>query len=103
MQPEIVVPLGFFAMITMIVFAVVNAKAAARRLERESPRGAALPAEASLRLARMEQAIESIAVEIERISEGQRFTTKVLADRSGVPAAGQVLPRAAGEDSSNAR
>jgi hypothetical protein len=30
------------------------------------------------RLARLEVAIESIAVEIERISEGQRFTTRLL-------------------------
>jgi hypothetical protein len=31
----------------------------------------------------MEQAIDSIAIEVERISEGQRFTTKLLADRAG--------------------
>ncbi len=34
------------------------------------------------RLAAIEQAIESVAVEVERISEGQRFTTKLLADRA---------------------
>lgn len=36
------------------------------------------------RLTRMEQAIDSVAVEVERISEGQRFTTKLLAERSPV-------------------
>jgi len=35
----------------------------------------------SERLLRMEQAIESIALEVERIGEGQRFTTKLLTDR----------------------
>jgi hypothetical protein len=30
---------------------------------------------------RIEQAIDAIAVEVERISEGQRFTTKLLTDR----------------------
>jgi len=30
----------------------------------------------------MEQALDSIAIEVERISEGQRFTTKLLAERS---------------------
>lgn len=35
------------------------------------------------RLSRMEQAIDAMAVEMERISEGQRFTTKLLAERSG--------------------
>lgn len=37
--------------------------------------------ENSPRLQRMEQAIESIAVEVERIGEAQRFTTKLLAER----------------------
>jgi hypothetical protein len=30
----------------------------------------------------MEQAIDSIAIEVERISEGQRFTTKLLSERT---------------------
>ena len=33
------------------------------------------------RLARIEQAVDAIAVEVERISEGQRFTTKLLSER----------------------
>lgn len=33
------------------------------------------------RLARLEQAVEAIAVEMERVGEGQRFLTKVLAER----------------------
>ena len=37
------------------------------------------------RLTRIEQAIEAVAVEVERISEGQRFTTKLLSER-GEPA-----------------
>ena len=32
-------------------------------------------------------AVDSIAVEVERISEGQRFTTQLLADRVGASAA----------------
>ncbi len=37
----------------------------------------------SARLARVEQAIEAVAIEVERISEGQRFVTQLLADRAG--------------------
>jgi hypothetical protein len=33
------------------------------------------------RMRRLEQAIDSIAVELERVGEGQRFVTKLLADR----------------------
>ena len=39
------------------------------------------------RLARMEQAIDATAVEIERISEAQRFTTKLLVERGHQPLA----------------
>jgi hypothetical protein len=41
----------------------------------------------------MEQAIEAVAIEVERISEGQRFTTKLLSEgrpqdsRQSAPAA----------------
>lgn len=49
------------------------------RLERSDDRAH----EASeARLARLEQAIEAIAVEVERVAEGQRFVTKLFAERS---------------------
>jgi hypothetical protein len=34
-----------------------------------------------MRLDRLEQAVDTIAIEVERVSEGQRFITKVLVDR----------------------
>ena len=34
------------------------------------------------RLARVEQAVEAIAIEIERVSEGQRYVTKLLNERA---------------------
>jgi hypothetical protein len=37
--------------------------------------------DASPRLQRMELAIESIAMDVERLAEGQRFTTRILAER----------------------
>jgi hypothetical protein len=33
------------------------------------------------RMNRLDHAVEAVAVEVERISEGQRFTTKLLAER----------------------
>jgi hypothetical protein len=56
--------------------------ALARRLWVRGARApAAVDLESSPRLQRMEQAIESIAVEVERIGEAQRFTTKLLTER----------------------
>jgi mannose/fructose/N-acetylgalactosamine-specific phosphotransferase system component IID len=34
------------------------------------------------RLTRIEQAMDTVAVEVERISEAQRFTTKLLSERT---------------------
>jgi hypothetical protein len=38
------------------------------------------------RLRRLEQAVDAIAVEVERVGEGQRFVTKLLEDRAGTAA-----------------
>lgn len=46
--------------------------------------------ESEARLQRLEQAIDAIAVEVERMSESQRFTAKVLAER--LPAGAKSLP-----------
>ena len=63
-----------------------------RRLwHRGGPRPA-VDLEASPRLQRIEQAIESIAVEVERIGEAQRFTTKLLTDRHPDAAARLAAP-----------
>lgn len=35
------------------------------------------------RLTRLENSVDATALEVERISEGQRFTTKLLAERNG--------------------
>ena len=37
-------------------------------------------ADVAARLHRIEQAIDTIAIEVERVSEGQRFTSRMLAE-----------------------
>ena len=51
-----------------------------------SPVRTVIPAETAGRLERIEQAVEAIAIEVERVSEGQRFVTKLLSDVKPVPA-----------------
>jgi hypothetical protein len=41
------------------------------------------------RLTRIEEAVDTIAVEMERMGEGQRFVTKLLAERAGQLPEGQ--------------
>jgi hypothetical protein len=81
MDVAIAVPLGFFTMVAVIVVGSPLARAYARKLSNQSAQPA-IPADMKQRLEHMEQAIDSIAVEVERISEGQRFTTKLLAERN---------------------
>jgi hypothetical protein len=45
------------------------------------------------RLERIEQTVESTALEVERISEANRFLSKLLADRAGVPNPVAAPPR----------
>lgn len=90
MGPSIIVPLGAFIMAIVIAIGVPLARAYARKMDAES-RNPRLPPEVTDRLERMEHALDSIAIEVERITEGQRFTTKLLsegrdaADRIPVP------------------
>lgn len=73
------------AMIMMVVVFGPLARAVARRIDKRTvATPAAVPAEVAQRLAAIEQAVDSVAVEVERISEGQRFTTKLLSDRTKV-------------------
>jgi hypothetical protein len=46
----------------------------------------ALPAEASQRLEQLEQAVDTVAVEMERVSEGQRFMTRLLMEPNALAA-----------------
>ena len=87
----LIVPIAAFIMVGVTAIGVPLAKAYARRIERE-PRSPSLPPDMTARLERMEQAIDSIAIEVERISEGQRFTTKLLAERNTAGPSGVSKP-----------
>ena len=54
-----------------------------------APQSAALSED---RMLRLEAAVESIAIEVERISEGQRFTTKLLSENSHHAAPPRIAP-----------
>ncbi len=81
-QEGILVPIAGMAMIVLLALGIPFVRALARRWERDAlqPR---VPPEVNARLERIEQAVEAVAIEVERISEGQRFTTKLLSERTG--------------------
>lgn len=62
----------------------------AKRWERPAYLASAPSADTTARLERIEQAVEAVAIEVERIAEAQRFSARLMAER------GHALPPPAG-------
>lgn len=60
------------------------------RLEAAGP--SAPPAELAGRLMHLEQSVDAVAVEVERIGEGQRFMTRLVTERGALAAPGDGAP-----------
>ena len=85
--------MGFFFTVVVIIIGLPIARAFARRMDRKAvpPQ---IPAELTAQLSQITQAVDAIALEVERISEGQRFATRLLSEQRD--AASHALP--AGSD-----
>ncbi len=90
MNADIIIPIAFFGTVVVLALGVPLVRAYVRRQDAQSHLPPSDP-ELSARLARIEASLESVAIEVERISEGQRFTTKLLSERR-TPEAAQALP-----------
>lgn len=69
--------IGITITVSVIVMSIAGVLTARRR--KEVAGGSADRIEE--RLMRMEQAIDAMAVEVERVAEGQRFTSRLLAEK----------------------
>jgi len=66
----------------------------ARRAVRSAQLNAPIASEASrVQLTQLAQMVEAIAIEVERVAEGQRFTTRLLADRTPLAPPSDIRPR----------
>jgi hypothetical protein len=79
------ISIAFFLSMAFIIVGLPIARAFARRMDRRGETASA--SQIAPRLDRIEQAVEAIAIEIERVSEGQRYTTKSIAELRGLPIA----------------
>jgi hypothetical protein len=79
----LIIVLGALAAATIIFGPLF--RALGRRIERRGE-PQAVPDNITPRLDRIEQAIEAMAVEVERISEGQRYVTKQIHEVRALPA-----------------
>jgi hypothetical protein len=93
---EGVVAGGFFSLLFAIPVVLYLAR---RRWKKRGAKPAReLPGEVGQRLERLEHGMEAIAVEIERVSEGQRFVTKVLSGQAPADAPDRVAARSMSEN-----
>jgi hypothetical protein len=67
--------------VVIVALGVPIVRLVARRLEPRKGVEAAELAAINARLERIESAVESVAVEVERVSEAQRFASKLQAER----------------------
>jgi hypothetical protein len=74
------ISIAFFLTMAAIIIGLPLARAFARRMDRRGGT-AQIPSEVSSQLAHLNQAVDAIALEVERISEGQRFTTRLLSEQ----------------------
>lgn len=78
--PEAVdISIAFFITCAAIIIGWPLSRAFARRMDRRGAAG--LPGDIASQLTQLNQAVDAIAVEVERISEGQRFTSRLLSEQ----------------------
>lgn len=86
------ISIAFFLTMAFIIVGLPLARAFARRMDRRGAGTSQISGEVTAQLTQLNQAVDAIALEVERISEGQRFTTRLLSEQRD--AARQTLPSA---------
>jgi hypothetical protein len=78
---EVIIALGAFSAVTISISVIARSvlKLQENKLRMTAGR---LGTDTDARIERIEHAVDAIAIEIERISEGQRFTTRLLNERT---------------------
>ena len=83
MNPDVLA----FAQVSIIIIVLAGSLTAVtvglvRGLQQKKPRSLDVTGAQNLQLEQLQQSVDAIAVEVERIAEAQRFSAKLLAERS---------------------
>ena len=79
---DIIVPIAFFLTAIVMAIGIPLVRGIVRRWDRKAT-APELPLDTAARLDRIEQAIDAMSIQVERIAEGQRFVTRIMSDRAG--------------------
>ena len=74
---------AFFFTVAFCVVGFPLARALGRWIDRRGAISSSNAPDLRPQMQQLQQSVDAMAIELERISEGQRFTTKVLTERSG--------------------
>jgi hypothetical protein len=75
--------IAFFVTVAICVVGLPLARAFGRRIDRKTEFKSVPGADLTPHIRQLQDSVDAMAIELERISEGQRFTAKLLAERSG--------------------
>jgi hypothetical protein len=81
---EMLIPVAGIVMVTVVTTSLIRLASKWLDYRRAGPPKHLAGIEE--RLSRIEQAVDAIAIETERVAEGQRFVTKLLSERGEVAA-----------------
>jgi hypothetical protein len=85
------ISIAFFVTVALVILGLPLLRAFGRRLGAPVPAPVADP-DVDARLTRIEHAVQAVAIEVERIGEGQRFTAQLFAKAGGDPALASRKP-----------
>jgi hypothetical protein len=81
-QQAVDISIAFFVTVAVCVIGFPLSRAFGRLLDRRTQRTAVSAPDVTPQLRQLQESVDALAIEMERISEGQRFTSKLLAERS---------------------
>jgi hypothetical protein len=79
----------FFVFVGVLVIGTPIVRALARRFDRKTDSMRIGGPDLTPQLRQLQESVDAMAIEVERISEGQRFTSKLLAERAAAVTAPQ--------------
>jgi hypothetical protein len=89
-EGAVIISVAFFVSVAATIIFAPLARAFARRVDRQSEAALKSAAAVSPQLMQLQDSMDALSVEVERITEAQRFQSKLLAERAKEPArAGQ--------------
>jgi hypothetical protein len=97
---QAIIALGVCATVAITVVSIGHAYVQSLQV-RKKARQLDLSPNVEDRMSRIEQAVDAIAIEVERMSEGQRFTTRLLAERFGEGSTTPAVGRHSRTDGTN--